>query len=349
MVWTWLAAKRKRARSSNHSTQRYRPRLQTLEDRTLPAPLLVTGADAGGGPQVNVYDAFGNLSFSFFAYDPRFRGGVRVAVADVTGDGIPDVITAPGPGGGPDVRVFDGARLNTANFHSDIVREFMAYSPLFPGGVFVAGGDVNRDGFADIITGADAGGGPHVKIFSGFDLHVFGSFYAYERTFTGGVRVASGDVNRDGFADVITGSGPGRPPEVHIYDGSNGLLASSFLAYSPGFLGGVYVASGDVNRDGFFDVITGAGAGGGPVVNIYNGFDGLLLSSFNAFEPTFSGGVRVGSGNVSLNGFWDVFTSRGPGGIPQVLVYDGFTGAVVGNFLAYAAAFRGGVFVGGGG
>jgi hypothetical protein len=71
--------------------------------------LVAVGADAGGGPHVRVFDAeTGNEQLSFFAYDPGFLGGVRVALGDVSGDGIPDVITVPGPGGGPHVRVFHG-------------------------------------------------------------------------------------------------------------------------------------------------------------------------------------------------------------------------------------------------
>ncbi|QIE54572.1 hypothetical protein G5B40_03440 [Pikeienuella piscinae] len=42
-------------------------------------------------------------------YQPDFTGGVHVAAGDVTGDGTFDTITSPGPGGGPHVRVFDGA------------------------------------------------------------------------------------------------------------------------------------------------------------------------------------------------------------------------------------------------
>src|SRR5947209_5441294 len=90
-----------------------RPRLLSLEDRSLPstttptatagspsdaAPLVAFGADVGSQPLVQVYDtADGALKYSFLAYDASYRGGVRVAVGDVTGDGVDDIVTAPGP------------------------------------------------------------------------------------------------------------------------------------------------------------------------------------------------------------------------------------------------------------
>src|SRR5262249_58835834 len=56
------------------------------------------------------------------------------------------------------------------------------------------------------------------------------------------------------------------------------------------FGGGVRVAAADVNGDGFMDIVTGAGPGGGPHVKVYSGKDGSLLRSFYAYEPTFAGG-----------------------------------------------------------
>jgi uncharacterized protein (TIGR03118 family) len=308
------------------------------------APLMAVGSDAGGAPEVKVFDSTtGAMKFDFNAYGANFTGGVRVAVGDVTGDGVPDIVTAPGPGGGPDIRVFDGKT-------GALVREFLAYDVSFTGGVFVAVGDVNGDGFADIITGADAGGGPHVKVFSGKDGSLLRSFLAYAPNFFGGVRVAAGDTTGDGFADIITGAGPGGGPHVQVFSGKDNALLQSFMAYTSNFTGGVYVAAGDVNGDGRADVITGAGAGGGPHVEVFSGQDGSLLRSFLAYDPTFTGGVRVGAtGDTNGDGAAEVITGAGPTGGPHVKVFNDGNGlAVLDSFFALDAAFHGGLFVSGG-
>src|SRR5207253_3017021 len=95
--------------------------------------LVATGAGPGGGPQVVVSDHTGRPLFQFFAFDPAFTGGVRVAVGDVNGDGVPDVICGAGPGGGPQVRVIDG------HSRQELV-SFFAFDAGFTGGVYVAAG-----------------------------------------------------------------------------------------------------------------------------------------------------------------------------------------------------------------
>src|SRR5262249_20657095 len=113
--------------------------------------------DRGGRTsRVRVIDAETGLQkFSFLAFDPRFKGGVRVAGADVNGDAIPDIITWAGPGDRPVVRVFNGA--TGARF-----RKAMGNFLAFPAGskttIYVAVGDINLDGLADIIVAGGSRG-----------------------------------------------------------------------------------------------------------------------------------------------------------------------------------------------
>jgi hypothetical protein len=185
--------------------------------------IYAVGSNAGSPGQVTVYAAdTGKVLFTFDPYGPSFTGGVRVAVGDVNGTGVQDIITAPGPGMSPQVKVFD------SQTHSQIV-SFMAYDWRFGGGVFVAAGDLQGNGKDEIITGADASGGPHVKAFDGAG-HTLLSFYAYNPRFTGGVRVAAGDVRGIVHADIITGPGAGTGPHVEVFDGKNAALVQSFYA-----------------------------------------------------------------------------------------------------------------------
>jgi len=307
-------------------------------------PELVVGADATGGPEVKVFDEVTHQKLAdFYAYDPHFLGGVRVALGDINGDGIPDVITAPGAGGGPDIRVWDISSGTPV-----LIREFMAYSPFFAGGVFVASGDVNGDGRADITTGAGAGGGPEVKVFSGKDNSIIMDVMAYSPFFNGGATVATGDVNGDGYADVITGAGPGGGPHVKVYSGKTLTQIEGYYAFNPTFNGGVNVALADIIGTGRPDVVAGT-ATKDTLINVFDGLTGAALTSFYAPFPTILvGGVRVGAIS-SLDGglSQEILAAAAPGNAPRLIAYDNAAKAVLDSFYAFNPFFQGGVYIGG--
>ncbi|HEY8504056.1 MAG TPA: hypothetical protein VIL46_05700, partial [Gemmataceae bacterium] len=277
-----------------------------------------------------------------------------MALGDVTGDDVPDVITAPGRGGGPHVKVFDGVSLRE-------VRSFFAYDPSVVGGVWVAAGDVNGDGTEDILTGpGHLAGGPHVKVFDGRTGSELQSFFAYDPAFVGGVIVSAGDTDGDGRAEVVTAAWTGGGPHVKVFDARTLDEKLGFFAYDPGFAGGDWVATGDVTGDGRDEVITAPGTGAAGHVKVFDGASGREHGAFLAYlEPDtgFTGGVRAGTADVTGDGVADLITAAGPAGPADVLVIDGVKinevnpggliadSAVLRAFPPFDPRFTGGAFV----
>jgi uncharacterized protein YkwD len=283
------------------------------------------GSDAGTQATVTVYDAAtGAVRFTVNPYG-SFSGGARVAVGDLAGNGVPDVIVSPGPGMAPEVKVYNSTT-------GQLTEDFMAYDWRFGGGVYVAAGDVKGAGHDDIITGADAGGGPHVKVFDGTTQNLLFSFFAFDAVFTGGVRVAAGNTSGNGYADIITGAGPGGGPDVRVFDGLSGARVDDFYAYDANFTGGVYVAAGDTQGTGRANIITGAGAGGGPNVRVFDGVSLAVLANFMAADPNYTGGVRVGAFTNASRTAADIMTSFGNAD-PAVDLF-GNSGNLLTSFLA---------------
>lgn len=254
-------------------------------------PIYATGAGAGGGPLVKVYRGTGGLKTQFFAYDQGFTGGVRVVTADVNGDGTADLIVAPGQGGGPHVKIYDGKTFQQ-------IASFFAFESEFRGGLFVAAGDMDGDKKAEIIVSADFGGGPRVSVLKPniegdhVGATTVANFFAYDVGFTGGVRIAAADFTGDGLADLAVAPGLGGGPHVKIFSGLS-LLAGqydepvkTFMAGDVNGRNGLFIAGGDMNADKVADIIVGSGAGT-PVVRVYDGVN------LNLFVQTFPTGGEV--------------------------------------------------------
>jgi uncharacterized protein YkwD len=285
---------------------------------------------------VDVYDmATGYRKFQLRPYGTTFKDGIRVAVADMTGDGMQDVVVAPPRGVSPLVRIYDGVS-------GKLVKSFYAYSIWWTGGVNIAVGDVTGDGRSDIVTGCDAGL-PQVRVFNGKTFGAVRSFYAYATTFHGGVRVAAGDVNGDGKADIITAPGAGMPTIVKTFSGATGTMLSSFCPYDSSWTGGAFVAAGDIDGDGRADIVTGADAGAFAHVRAFSGSNNLLLSNFLA-DSSFNGGVRVAVRDVTGDGKAEIIAGLGRGGDEVNLCNS--CGDVLAGFLATVPTIYAGLYVG---
>lgn len=195
---------------------------------------------------------------------------------------------------------------------------------------------------AFVVTGSGPGSGI-VRVFDyGQDNERF-RFQPYG-TSAVGVRVAKGDVTGDGVPDFVTVPTGGFAAMVHVYDGNTGNLVRSFDAY-PGYQGGLWVTTGDLDGDGVQEIVTATDTGVAPHVVAFNAGTGTPIHSFFAYAPAYLGGVRVAVGDLDGDGRGEIITAAGPGASPHIVYFDGLTAATLQSFYAFDPAYLGGVSI----
>ncbi len=273
-----------------------------------------------------------------FSYTPR--AGLQLAVGEVTGDRVRDLIVGAGPrsaaGGFAYVKVFTGRSLR---------RTIPAYGAGFVGGVRVATGDIDGDGIAEIITapaGAGAAGG-HVKVFDGRTGAELLRLPAFPQEFRGVPAVAGGDVDGDGRDEIIVGL-PGDlvvGGGVRIYRG-DGTLMTELSGFDETYRGGVSVAAGDIDGDRIDELIVAASSrigAGLPHAKVFSG----RSFAVRTIDTRFRLGARVAAGDVDGDGRAEIIAVAATG-LPRLRLITPGAG-VLDTFIAFRR-FRGGVRVG---
>lgn len=216
---------------------------------------VIIGPDAGGGPRIQIWAGtsggnFQKLMPDFFGLPyPTFRGGLQLAAADVNRDGVADLIVAPGAGGGPRITLYNGKSLTAPGGPQLLVNDFFAFDPNNRYGMFLTAGDVDGDGYADIVVGMGQGASPEVKVISGKDLatglgvQTIADFFVGSPSETAGARVGIANIDNDSKADVLIGTQGGEMSMVTgaaIAANPVPSISLSFAAFT-GLSGGIYV------------------------------------------------------------------------------------------------------------
>lgn len=308
-------------------------------------PDVIVGAGNGGGPRVRVFNgtaigpAFnpnlpGSVIADFFAFEPSQRGGVNLSAGNFLGAVFDDLVIGAGPGGGPRVRILDGSAITAqgrafTSFNAgDVVADFFAFESTFRNGVTVAAtpGTFNPLGpVSDLAVAPGPGGAPRVRVLFGANINLgrqvytsFGigdtiaDFFAGDPGTRAGLFVAHADVSGDGSADVVTGTGPGLPGLVTVYDGidirnqrlnfSGNLPGDRIDTFSPidGYTNGVTVGTAIVDVSGISGLLTGTGGAGTVSRSVFSRYSpaGNFFARQVFFDRVFDAGLFTGV-NVS--------------------------------------------------
>jgi hypothetical protein len=235
---------------------------------------------------------------------------VRVAIGDVNGDGRNEIITAPGKDAWTELRVFDGRTY----------RQLNALLPFKNGswwaGAFVAAGDTNGDGRADIVDGLDAGCCTMLHVLDATSGNDLSGFYPYGSNSEVGVRVAAGDLNGDGTADLI--AAPIGSTRISAYRLSGGTPFRTIDAFGGEVSGPISIAAGNLTGDARAEIVAAAPTSSGAEVKIFDAASGTAESALYPYGGEYVSNVSVAIGDVNGDGKNDMVVSGDTAGGTEV-------------------------------
>ncbi|MFO0953440.1 MAG: Calx-beta domain-containing protein [Isosphaeraceae bacterium] len=317
------------------------------------------GTDAGMPATVTMYNADGTVRFKATPFGTTFTNGLRVAVGDVTGDGVPDVVVSNNGGGVVKtvVRVLDGKT-------GALLPSVISAGTYYYGTASLSVGDVTGDGVADIAVGTDDGG-PRARVYRGGDFLLLSNFLAGPSANAWGrTEVALADMNGDKLADLAVSTSYSTGIRVGGFNGKTlrpgvtpGAVFTAYTQTGKGFEGAPYLAAGDVNGDGFADLVFGSGAWSTTRVLVISG-KALVqtgkretLVDFAPAGTAYTFGVRVALRDLDGSGRPALIIGAGTGKGSRVTIFSnkslvpGAVPPVASTFEAYPG-FSGGIFVG---
>lgn len=183
-------------------------------------------------PKIDIYEYSGELLNTFYAHNKNFKFGVSVSICDYDNDKQIEIVTAPGVGGGPHIKIFDK--------NGGLKNNFFAGNKNFRGGLNI---DCKIDNFlneAQIAVAPKSDSPSYILIYNSKG-ELENSFMAYDTKYKKEVNVKIYDVDSDYKNEIITSPAYGGTSQIKIFE-TNGKKIKEFFAYNKNLTQGSYLS-----------------------------------------------------------------------------------------------------------
>lgn len=262
--------------------------------------------------------------------DSHVFGGY-LASGDVDGDGKDEIVIGSGSGRKNEVRIYEA--------DGKFIKSFRPFVDEYQDGVRVAVGDLDGDKKEDIVVAPNFGIEPRVIIYNEKGEKKKEAL-AFGQEFRGGVRLAIGDLDRDGKNDLVVASGPGGGPHIKVLNGNLESKNMDLFAYDASMQDGVSIA---VIKTSWGDqLVTGVETWSASLIRRFS-FDqngGRLDKEFYAFDASSRSGIAVAAYDLDGDGIDEIVVSQNGGTAPEVRLFDVY-GSLYKKYLLHDPTYRG--------
>ncbi len=263
-------------------------------------------------------------------------GFMDFALVDLGGDGFDEIVVGYGYQDRPEVIIYraDGS----------IVNRWYPYGVGYEGRVNVATGDLNNDGYDEIVTSPGENGGPHIRIFDGYGNPKYhNGFFADQADYRNGVELTVADFTGDGNNEIIVSVLKNGINYIKVFNAFGIQIGNTLEVESADSFEPMKIEVANILGDDQPEIILASAIGSSPWVYILNN-QGQLLRSFLAYTETFYGGMDLAI--VDYQGQLSIVTAAGFGGGPHVRIFDQNGVSLIDYpFFVYNEDFRGGLNV----
>lgn len=307
------------------------PLLERLEDRQLLAAFIYTTAAGSRDGLLQVRSdrdqdgIYETISAEFRPF-PTVKAGITAVAADFDGDGNDELAVALAAKS-PQVKIY---KLGNDGLPTSEIDSFAAFDPAhYRCGLRLAAGQFGAGGAWSLITAADTKGAPMVRIWADADQD--GAFSAHGPAdtlqveadrFRCGIRVAAGDVDNDGYDELITAPGAGAAGVIRVYDDTDhdGIFSdqgsyTSLSAYGSAYRGGLEIAVARLSGLGGegANILFAPDKGALPLMAWTDiNADGVPDAAINGGFPlglTWKSGMRLAAGDINADGQVEVIVA----------------------------------------
>lgn len=240
------------------------------------------------------------------------KKGVGIACGDVDGDEKEEIV-ASFKSNDSKIKIYtQEGKIKT--------KDITVFDKNYKKGINVALGDINNDYKEDIIVGTKGGSGT-IKAYNYKGDYLNLSIHPFTTSYKGEINITTGDVNGDGFEEIIAATGEGVRSQIKIFSNKGELQLIQYSPFAQDYLGGVNLASGDIEGDGIDEIIT-CQALGGSLCKIYKYENQkTILNEWSVFNN--NRGVEVSFGDIDRDGEGEIITSTKNNVNQQIKIFKG--------------------------